>query len=105
MAVQLAQHNIVLSQSIKDTVIHTVEDNLIKVKVQYQFHADKMNEKKNLVIIKDIMKELTGQDFQIEFIVGKNIPKNPISISLTEGAPNPPDLVKEMSAVFSLNNS
>ena len=72
---KMCQQNIALGQSLKDTVFHTVDGNVITIKVRFKFHADKMNEKKNKAFIYDVLKQLTGRDWEVRYEINGIAPR------------------------------
>lgn len=71
---RIAKENIVLSQALKDTVFHTAHEGRITIHVRFRFHADKMNERKAKARVQEILRELTGKPWEVDFIVHQSTP-------------------------------
>ena len=94
---RICQENIALGQALKDTVFHKEEGGTITIHVRFKFHADKMNEKKNSLHIREILHGLTGQEWHINYVTLAATPKRPTPRGLGEG-------VADAVAVFGPTN-
>ena len=93
MAEEVCRENMVLGQSIKDTVFHTASNGVITVRVRFSFHADKLNEKKNRQMITAILEGLSGRTWQIVYEINGVAPRRQAAASLPDissvfGTPN-----------------
>ena len=75
MVEKISQDNMVLAQAIKEAAFHTAEGNLITLHLRYKFHADKLNEKKNMALVQDHLFELTDTRWQVEYVVSSTLPR------------------------------
>jgi DNA polymerase-3 subunit gamma/tau len=73
---QVCKENPVLGQSLKQTVFHKAENGVITIHVRYKFHADKMIEKRSRAIVVTLFKELTGEEWEIEYSINPNLPRH-----------------------------
>lgn len=94
VADEVAAQNLVLGQSLKDTVLHTAEDGAITVHVRFKFHADKLAEKKNAALILEALLRITGRSWAISYVVTGTVSRRPSAKTL-------PDV----AAVFGQTNS
>ena len=75
---RIARENMILAQALKETIFHTAVSNTITIHVRFKFHADKMREKKNHQLIQSTLEDMTGQKWEIEYIVANQTPKERI---------------------------
>jgi DNA polymerase-3 subunit gamma/tau len=85
---KISQENIVLGQTIKQTVFHTAENGVITIHVRYKFHVDKMSEKKNHSRILDLLRELSGQDWNVQYVVSNAVPRQTPHKEIGDGLAN-----------------
>jgi DNA polymerase-3 subunit gamma/tau len=85
MIERVCQVNMVLGQTLKDTVVHTITDTTVTVHVRFKFHADKLQEKKNSALIHSTLKELTGFDLQVNYETTAMTPKRTPSKGISDG--------------------
>jgi DNA polymerase III subunit gamma/tau len=72
---EVAKENLILSQSLKQAVVHTAEHGVLTLRVRYRFHADKLGEKKNRMLVERQLQEATGEAWKMEFEVTDAVPK------------------------------
>lgn len=94
---KVCSENMVLGQAMKECIFHTANDTTITMHVRYKFHADKLNEKKNRHRIQALLQEMTGQEWQIEYIVNGSVPRSRPTKAVGPGA-------EDIAAVFGAAN-
>ncbi|MBU6389144.1 hypothetical protein KGQ71_01375 [Patescibacteria group bacterium] len=85
MIEQICRENLVLGQTLKQTVFHKAEGQTITIHVRYQFHADKLNEKRNRNYVLQLLHDLTGRDWSVEYEVSTSVPKPKVRKEITVG--------------------
>jgi DNA polymerase III subunit gamma/tau len=63
----LSQERPVLAQILRDTVIHSVEGNVITVAVRFRFHSDTLNDPKHMTRITQLLEESTGDVWRVSY--------------------------------------
>jgi DNA polymerase-3 subunit gamma/tau len=85
MADEICRDNVFLGQVIKQSQFHTADQQTITVYVRYKFHADKLREKKNHLLVQQILKRLTDQDWQVIYEINEAIPRQKTVKKITTG--------------------
>jgi len=75
MSDEICRDNLLLGQVIKQAIFHTASEGLITIHVRFKFHADKLNEKKNQQNIQSILERISGQKWEVRYIVTDAIPR------------------------------
>ena len=75
MVLDIGKDNAPLSQMLRETVFHSAEGTEITIYVRFKFHVEKLSEKKNKIKVEKILHELTHTAWNIQFILGENMPK------------------------------
>lgn len=90
---QICRENMVLGQTLKQSILHTAEAGLFTVHVRHRFHADKLNEKKTYTHILKLLEREIGPGWRITYEVVGSMPRPKPMRSLPNG-------VDEAVAVF-----
>jgi DNA polymerase-3 subunit gamma/tau len=81
----ICRENMVLGQTLKQSILHTAENGTVIVHVRYRFHADKLNEKKNHAQIHQILAEQGGAGWKIQYEVVESVPRQKPKRALESG--------------------
>jgi DNA polymerase-3 subunit gamma/tau len=79
----VCRENMVLGQTLKQSILHTAENGMVIVR--YRFHADKLNEKKNHAQIHQILAEQGGAGWNIQYEVVESVPRQKPKRALESG--------------------
>jgi DNA polymerase-3 subunit gamma/tau len=75
MIEELKKENTSLAAILKDSHLAEALDDNLKIAVKFKFHADKISDRKNQLIIESALEKLTGQAIRISCIVDPNFVK------------------------------
>lgn len=101
---KIVDYNGFLAELMKEALIVKTEGDTIILQVRYQFHADKINEKKNLHKIKEILEDITGLKWNLQIEINPSIPRAEPKKKLESG-PQEIDLTKDIEKVFELSGA
>lgn len=75
---KLKENNGSLATVLRNAKLHAVEHGRIVVSVQYQFHKENIENKRNLSVIQEIIREITGKNVTLKAIVMKPNAEEPV---------------------------
>lgn len=84
-AEEILRENLALGQTMRQAVFHSAEAEVITIQLRYQFHADRLGERKNKTRIEQLLQELTGQAWSVDCQVSANVPRRPTSRNVASG--------------------
>lgn len=82
----IARESAPLAQMLREAVIHTAEDGLVTVHTKFKFHREKLSEKKNLVQVETLLRQVTHQSWKVEYHLKDTLPRRASSRQITGAA-------------------
>jgi len=67
LIITLSQERPMLSQILRDTVIHSVDGNIVTVAVRFRFHSDTLSEAKHMDRVMQLLQEYTGESWRVVY--------------------------------------